>query len=165
MDNVPGNEPSILHGVSLEEASARLGKSPKTVRRWLNEGKLRGRKIPRAQGYTWRVYLDAEPGTAPGTDVDNDPETTGARDEITMELVRTLRGQLEAQNKQIEELTGEVRELREQAQRVVALIEGRHLALTAIEAPAVDREPHPDNQVDSTGHLSGWRGFFRWLFS
>jgi len=47
--------------VSVNEAAKVLKVSPDTIRRRLDRGELTGERIPRAQGFSWRVDLNGTP--------------------------------------------------------------------------------------------------------
>ncbi|MBE1551908.1 hypothetical protein GGC64_005995 [Mycobacterium sp. OAS707] len=52
--------------MSLKEAATRLGKDPRTVKRAIEAGEIRGGAIPRPERLRWYVYADALPGAAAG---------------------------------------------------------------------------------------------------
>ncbi len=53
-----------MEGISVQEAAAQLGLNEKTVRRRIHLGQISAIKVPRPQGFEWRVYLD---GSLPPT--------------------------------------------------------------------------------------------------
>lgn len=48
--------------LSLKEASEMLGRTPRTLRRWIKEGKLPAKKIPGRFGGEWRIPASAVTG-------------------------------------------------------------------------------------------------------
>ncbi len=62
------NQP--LPGLTIREASQRLGRSPDTIRRWITTGKLRAEVFERPQGKVYRVYLDEPAAEPPKTEGD-----------------------------------------------------------------------------------------------
>jgi excisionase family DNA binding protein len=47
-----------MEGISVQEAAEHLGLNEKTVRRRIHLGQIPAIKVPRPQGFEWRVYLD-----------------------------------------------------------------------------------------------------------
>jgi hypothetical protein len=77
--------------VTIAEAARRLRLSEYTIRRRLRTGELPGEQVPTPQGYVWMV------------EVDDEPPDTSADGEVAA-LISVLREQLEAKDKQIEQL-------------------------------------------------------------
>ena len=50
-----------MEGISVQEAAEDLGLNEKTVRRRIHLGQIPAIKVPRPQGFEWRVYLDGIP--------------------------------------------------------------------------------------------------------
>jgi excisionase family DNA binding protein len=50
-----------MEGISVQEAAEHLGLNNKTVRRRIHLGQIPAIKVPRPQGFEWRVYLDGIP--------------------------------------------------------------------------------------------------------
>jgi excisionase family DNA binding protein len=50
-----------MEGISVQEAAEHLGLNEKTVRRRIHLGQISAIKVPRPQGFEWRVYLDGIP--------------------------------------------------------------------------------------------------------
>jgi excisionase family DNA binding protein len=50
-----------MEGISVQEAAEHLGLNEKTVRRRIHLGQIPAIKVPRPQGFEWRVYLDGIP--------------------------------------------------------------------------------------------------------
>jgi excisionase family DNA binding protein len=50
-----------MEGISVQEAAEDLGLNEKTVRRRIHLGQISAIKVPRPQGFEWRVYLDGIP--------------------------------------------------------------------------------------------------------
>jgi excisionase family DNA binding protein len=53
-----------MEGISVQEAAEHLGLNEKTVRRRIHLGQIPAIKVPRPQGFEWRVYLDGIPQPA-----------------------------------------------------------------------------------------------------
>src|SRR5919199_3903166 len=54
------HEESPDHSLSIDEAAARLGVSPVTIRRRIKTGEIGAIKRPTAYGFEWRILLDGE---------------------------------------------------------------------------------------------------------
>jgi excisionase family DNA binding protein len=50
-----------MEGISVQEAAEHLHLNEKTVRRRIHLGQIPAIKVPRPQGFEWRVYLDGIP--------------------------------------------------------------------------------------------------------
>ena len=50
-----------MEGISVQEAAEHLDLNEKTVRRRIHLGQIPAIKVPRPQGFEWRVYLDGIP--------------------------------------------------------------------------------------------------------
>jgi excisionase family DNA binding protein len=50
-----------MEGISVQEAAEDLGLNEKTVRRRIHLGQIPAIKVPRPQGFEWRVYLEGIP--------------------------------------------------------------------------------------------------------
>jgi excisionase family DNA binding protein len=48
------------HSLSIDEAAARLGVSPVTIRRRIKTGEIGAVKRPTAYGFEWRILLDSD---------------------------------------------------------------------------------------------------------
>jgi len=104
-----------MTALSIPEAAHQLGMSERSVRRRLANGELTGRQMSSPGGFRWIVEL--EPQDTPET-----PQN-GATDQ----LIATLRGQVEAQAK-------ELTELREDRRREVSEL---HVLLQSAQAALV----------------------------
>ncbi len=65
--------------LSVTEAAEHFGVSPKTIRRWIKGGRVKGVPMKTPQGYEWRVHPDQVP-----VQVDNHPDTDG--DQVDAQL-------------------------------------------------------------------------------
>ena len=102
--------------VTLSEAARRLGKNERTLRLWLKEGRIRGRKVEERGGLSWRVWVEgAAPDPAPGAEAQTH-ETPQATDPQP-ELLRVLW-------ERHEQATFRLGYLEAQLERVPALTEG-----------------------------------------
>src|SRR6185369_15262374 len=62
-----------MEGLTIKEAAEQLQVHEKTVRHRIRTGELRGVKVPRPQGFEWRVFLD---GAAPTQVIPDDMEVS-----------------------------------------------------------------------------------------
>jgi len=102
--------------LSIPEAAHQLGMSEHSVRRRLANGELIGRQMASPGGFRWIVEL--EPQDTPDT-----PQN-GA----TGQLIATLRGQVEAQAKELTELR---EDRRREVSELHVLLQTAQTALTA----------------------------------
>lgn len=65
--------------LSVTEAAEHFGVSPKTIRRWIKGGRVKGVPMKTPQGYEWRVHPDQVP-----VQVDNQVDTDG--DQVDVQL-------------------------------------------------------------------------------
>jgi len=84
--------------VPITEAATILGKHPDTIRRFVREGRLKGKKEGPGPKDRWLIDVDIAASAAPN---DNDSST---RNTQLKELVGVLRSQLDAKDLQISEL-------------------------------------------------------------
>lgn len=96
-------------GMTITEASARLGRSPRTLHRWIDEGKVRAWKVQKDGHEVWLVDI------AGVHDGDHDTTTPNAHDvhaEILelREEVAWLRDQLRVKDTQIADLNSRLHE-------------------------------------------------------
>jgi len=87
--------------LTITAAAGHLGISPATVKRRLKTGALKGRQIPRPQGYTWLIEVDQ--------DQDNHPLTTGSSEGVNapvqeLTMIAWLQEELSARRREISEL-------------------------------------------------------------
>ncbi len=68
------SNPDQPQGLSITEASQRLGCSTRTIHRWIAAGKLLAEVLERPQGKVYRVYLDA-PDTVSSRGPEAEPST------------------------------------------------------------------------------------------
>jgi len=85
--------------ITITAAAEHLQVSTATVKRRLRKGTLKGRQIPRPQGYTWLIEVDQDQDTTP-------PTTTA-----DAALIRTLHDQVQAQGEELEARRREVQQL------------------------------------------------------
>jgi len=93
-----GAAPYHLRGVNapvaeltITAAAEHLKVSTATVKRRLHKGTLKGRQIPRPQGYTWLVEVDQDQGSTPTATTADAALITTLRDQVTI-LVEELAG-------------------------------------------------------------------------
>ncbi len=93
-------------GVTIAEASARLGKSPRTLHRWIDEGKVKAWKILRDGHEVWLVDMaDVHDGDHATTTPDVHAEVVELREEVAW-----LRDQLKVKDRQIDDLNSRLHE-------------------------------------------------------
>jgi len=85
-----------MEGITVVEAALTLGISADAVRKRIKRGELSGEKIPRAQGFTWRVHLDSQNGH-----LDSRQESNLGEVEALRETIAILKGELEHKNRQL----------------------------------------------------------------
>jgi len=95
--------------LTITAAAEHLQVSTATVKRRLHKGTLKGRQVPRPQGYTWLVEVDQ----------DQDNTTADAA------LVTALRDQVQAQAEELDSRRREVAELHQLLAQQTALNAGR----------------------------------------
>ncbi len=106
------NQP--LPGLSIREASQRLGRSRQTIRRWIAAGKLRAEVIERPQGKAYRVYLD-EPAAEP-------PKIEGdVPADVVLSFIAGLRAELERRAAEVRERDATIATLQRDVQDLRAL--------------------------------------------
>lgn len=96
-------------GVTITEASARLDRSPRTLHRWITEGKVKAWKVQRDGHEVWLIDIaDVHDGdhatTTPGVH-DVHAEILELREEVAW-----LRQQLTVKDKQIDDLNARLHE-------------------------------------------------------
>jgi len=87
--------------LTITAAAEHLQVSTATVKRRLHKGTLKGRQVPRPQGYTWMVEVDQ--------DQDNHPLTTGSAEGINapvqeLTMITWLQEELSARRREVQEL-------------------------------------------------------------
>jgi len=102
---------ALVVELTITAAAEHLQVSTATVKRRLHNGTLKGRKVPRPQGYTWLVEVDQ----------DSTPTTTTA----DATLITALRDQVQAQAEELEARRREVAELHQLLGQQTALNAGR----------------------------------------
>jgi excisionase family DNA binding protein len=127
--------------VSVQEAAARLGVSPSTIRRWVKDGRVRSERVSRPQGYVVLVELPEQAPTATypqhppqvSTHLPTAAPTELARAEVMAAYVeqiqRPLLERIESQAERIGRLEAENEQLRGQ------------LALAAPKGEPADHHP------------------------
>jgi excisionase family DNA binding protein len=94
---------SIDHSLTVIEASARLGMSPKTIHRWIQENKVRAWKVTEDGHEKWYVDLDNGPFMSKSDDQDVLLEKDTVIYSLKEEMA-TLRVLLREKDAQIREL-------------------------------------------------------------
>jgi DNA-binding transcriptional MerR regulator len=105
--------PNVL-AVSIDEAAAKLGRNPKTIRKWIAEGKLQAEKVKEDGRERWYVVLDNIPNNLQNN-------------------IQQIRGQ-SIQDLQAEELAvlqDEIADLKEQHQEETVILHRKHDAEVA----------------------------------
>jgi excisionase family DNA binding protein len=101
--------------ITVAQAAFQLGVSEDTVKRRIRRGELRGKQVPRPQGYVWLVELSTTRYQDAGRSTDHGSNGTYARDTAQHhdagaeenrvdELVTVLQSQVAAQQRQIDNL-------------------------------------------------------------
>jgi len=95
--------------LTISEVARRLELSERTVRRRLLSGELGGRHLSTPQGFTWMIDLPDDPspkGTGHGNGDGTAGELEAVKDTVRRqdEAMEQLRNQLEAKDRQIEQL-------------------------------------------------------------
>jgi excisionase family DNA binding protein len=85
--------------LTVVEASAKLGKSPRTIHRWLEEGRLPGHKVEVDGHPRWVVDIDKVSDVAMTKPSNAQAELLDLREEVVW-----LREQLQAKDKRMHEL-------------------------------------------------------------
>lgn len=107
------------HGVTIKEASQRLGKSLETIRRWIDEGKIPAWKVMQDGQVVWRVVIDDIMDTDQGMSRSDVQGVHDVQDVLTekdkeiadlKEEVAALRAQLEEKETEIRDLHALVQE-------------------------------------------------------
>ena len=150
------------HSLSIDEAAARLGVSPVTIRRRIKTGEIGAFKRPTAYGFEWRILLDGEgiavstsavqPLISPALKADHDqpsPEVMKLLD--MLETERRSRDALEQRNEQLAGQVGFLQAKLQDAERQIAL-----LSAPKDEAPQAQPEPAPAEPRKRPW----WRQFF-----
>jgi len=124
--------------LTVKQAAESLAKSPRTVRRWLESGKLSGRRVDRGNlGATWRVSGESVRRVAADVlhgQVSGDTPHGHPTDTLTADLVaevRSLREENAEYRGHLERLTLEIAELRTLVGRM----------LPAAQEPDAERRP------------------------
>jgi len=87
--------------LTITAAAEHLQVSTATVKRRLRNGTLKGRQMPRPQGYTWLIEVDQ--------DQDNHPLTTGSSEGVNapvqeLTMIAWLQEELSARRREVQEL-------------------------------------------------------------
>ena len=90
-----------MQELTITAAAEHLQVSTATVKRRLRNGTLKGRQIPRPQGYTWLIEVDQ--------DQDNHPLTTGSSEGVNapvqeLTMIAWLQEELTARRREVQEL-------------------------------------------------------------
>ena len=141
-----------MEGLSIKEAAEQLQVHEKTVRQRIRSGELHAVKVPRPQGFEWRVYLNSSPPlqvdspvpqVSPHGDSDpphvNGPTSPQVSPHVTQvntaELVRLIE-RLHSENTQLAGQVGFLQARVQEQERQIAL-----LMAPKDEAPAPARAP------------------------
>jgi len=79
-----------VHELTITEAARHLGLSTATIKRRLAKGELKGRQVPRPQGFLWLIEVEDQ-GTTPTTTTADTALITTLRDQVAV-LVEELAG-------------------------------------------------------------------------
>jgi len=87
--------------LTITAAAEHLQVSTATVKRRLHKGTLKGRQVPRPQGYTWLIEVDQ--------DQDSHPVTTGSSEGVNtpvqeLTMIAWLQEELTARRREVAEL-------------------------------------------------------------
>jgi len=87
--------------LTITAAAGHLQVSPATIKRRLQKGTLKGRQVPRPQGYTWLIEVDQ--------DQDTHPIITGSSDGVNapvqeLTMIAWLQEELTARRREVQEL-------------------------------------------------------------
>jgi len=80
-----------VHELTITEASRHLGVSTATIKRRLAKGELKGRQVPRPQGFLWLIEVDQDQGNTPTATTADAALITTLRDQVAI-LVEELAG-------------------------------------------------------------------------
>ncbi len=111
--------------ISVQEAAGILGKSSKTIRRWIKAGKLRHKREGR------RVYVVIE-GTEGGTTIQTDGGTS-----VQTSKMAALTAKVEFQRELIDHLRRDLDDWKSQAAALTALATDQRKQIEAQAAPVV----------------------------
>lgn len=92
-------------GMTITEASARLGKSPRTLHRWIDEGKVRAWKVQRDGHDVWLVDIGGGNATTTPGAHDVNAEILELREDVAW-----LREQVKVKDSQIADLNARLHE-------------------------------------------------------
>lgn len=139
--------------LTVREAAHRLGVSERTVRRWLNSGRLRGRLDVRRDGQRnlgdqWRVDADSVREVA--ADVSTDRRRRTPPKVSVADVATAVREESRRTLEQIERLTAEVAELRETVHRLLP-------PPAAEPEPRSEPEPEPETRSAVERLRDWWR--------
>lgn len=116
---------------TVKQAARELQVSPRTVRRWIDSGRLTGQKVVRGNlGMEWRISADSVRRVS--ADSRGHSSTATARGQPTdmtaelLEEVRSLREEGAAYREHLERMTMEIARLREQVQRLLPPAQEEH---------------------------------------
>jgi len=99
-----------MKGITVAAAAKALGISEDGIRKRIKRGELSGERIPRAQGFTWRVHLDNQ-----DVHLDNQPESNLGEVQALRDTIEILKGELEHKNHQLGLTLLELAEMRKLA--------------------------------------------------
>ena len=111
------------NNVGIGEAAQYFGVSSKTIRRWIQSGRLSAQKLYKGKGYEYLVDISGNtPGQIPSRqiteDVDISPETEGQ----TVPVIENLSIALEAKDELIKHLQEEITEKNRQIGEILLVL-------------------------------------------
>jgi excisionase family DNA binding protein len=144
-----------VQGLSLSEAAARAGRSVKTLRRWIQEGKLAAVTVDTPHGPGYRVTveaLDAARRTVTAVAHRQPPETEALTRALTAALTEREAHWLTAitaLQQELHAVRSELGELRDAVHR------------PALPAAPVPSEPAPETERTAPARRAWWRWWGR----
>lgn len=116
---------------TVKQAARELQVSPRTVRRWIDSGRLTGQKVVRGNlGIEWRISADSVRRVSADSRGHSSTATVrGQPTDMTAELleeVRSLREEGAAYREHLERMTMEIAALREHVQRLLPPAQAEH---------------------------------------
>lgn len=103
-------------GVSVEEAAKVLGKSSKTIRRYIAQGKLKAQREPKGQGFRYVVDIPEDTGR-PGTQA---AQVVSPIAQDLLAMIREKDAEIRRLHDQVDALTGTAAMYQEKASNLEA---------------------------------------------
>ncbi len=129
--------------LSVAEAAEQFGVSPKTIRRWIKGGRVKGVPMKTPQGYEWRVHPDHVPVQVDNrVDTDDDQVDAQLDDQVVMAalaLVEDVRSDKDRMWSDYQKLQQQNVELAGRCGYLQARLEAAEKQVLALTAP-----PGPD---------------------